>query len=264
MELTLPNVVEFLAIVLVAGTAQGASGFGFGLVAAALMPLLMELRQATPLVALLASGATLTVLWRLRRHCRPRRLGSIIVGCLAGVPIGVLGLVRLPQDLLLRVLGIVLLGVAVQGLRSPVAEQPTEGPETEGVSPEVPPGPPRGLGQQVVGFLVGVSSGALGGAFNTGGPPLVAYVYRQPWSKEERTCALQVLFSISLAARIVMMSLTGLMTLDVVVRGALGMPFVLVGVAAGQMLFHRLGHRQFGLVVVLLLAVMGTKLLVVP
>jgi len=264
MDLTPTNILALVGIVLLAATAQGATGFGFGLVAAALMPLLMSLRSATPLVAVLASGATLSVLWRLRRHCAPRRLAPLIAGCLAGIPLGVLGLVRLPEELLLRALGMVLLGVAVHGLRRPMAEAPVETQEPGSSAAASSTTTPSDFGRRLAAFLVGVSSGALGGAFNTGGPPLVAYLHRQPWSKEERTCALQVLFTISLAARIAAMSVTGLVTVDVLVRGALGLPFVLLGVTVGQVLFRRMGGRQFGLVIVLLLAVMGVKLLVAP
>ena len=88
-------------------------------------------------------------------------------------------------------------------------------------------------------------SGVLGGAFNTGGPPVVMYVGVQSWSKEDTVATLQGFF---LSTCVLQISLF-------VVRGTVGLPQVksaitllvaaLVGVAIGQFLFHRVNQARF-------------------
>src|SRR5690606_39976003 len=61
-----------------------------------------------------------------------------------------------------------------------------------------------------LGFPIGVSSGVLGGAFNMGGPPCVAYLYSRPWPKEEVVALLQVVFIISSALRLALFGMHGI------------------------------------------------------
>ncbi len=44
------------------------------------------------------------------------------------------------------------------------------------------------------GWFIGLGSGALSGAFNIGGPPLVAYIFDRPWSKEQQVATLSSVF----------------------------------------------------------------------
>jgi uncharacterized membrane protein YfcA len=44
------------------------------------------------------------------------------------------------------------------------------------------------------GWCIGLASGALSGAFNIGGPPLVAYIFDRPWSKEQQVATLSSVF----------------------------------------------------------------------
>ena len=47
------------------------------------------------------------------------------------------------------------------------------------------------------GWAIGLVSGSLSGAFNIGGPPLVAFIYDRPWSKDEQVATLNGLFIVT-------------------------------------------------------------------
>ena len=139
--------------VALAGSVQGTVGFGFGIVAMSTLPLWMDVKEAVPLVAALGLLVNIAMTWNLRAHLTWSRLAPLILGGVIGVPIGVTLFVSLNPDLLLIGLGMALIGVAIQQKRT----APGEG---TGLTP-------------AWGGVAGLASGVLGGAFNTGGPPVV-------------------------------------------------------------------------------------------
>lgn len=245
----LPQLPYLLLIIFLASAIQGATGFGFGLFAVAALTLLVPLKTATPLLAVLNAPVVFYVLWKLRRHVPWRGLAPIIGGTLVGIPLGIHVLVHWRQDILLRVLGVVLLVAAWFSLRGNRAHEC-----------EVKPDSPRA--GAALGVGVGLATGALGGAFNTAGPPLVAYVYCRPWSKEQRVGTLQAVFALSVVTRIALMSAAGLYQRDVLLTSAACLPATLLGMWAGYALFRRLPHRALEGVAAGFLLLIGLKLLI--
>jgi uncharacterized membrane protein YfcA len=185
-----------LAILTVAGFTQGLTGFGFGLVSMALLPLLLPVKEAAVVVAVLNLVTCVFTLWAVRRHLCWRRGRSLIVGSAAGVPFGVYLLAHLEPAPLLRAMGIVLVGFAAAELLTDARSRPRV---------------PGWLGLPA-GFL----GGSIGGALNMGGPPVIAYVYAQPWSKEEIVATLQLVFGVSALLRVALIGAGGLYTAPMV------------------------------------------------
>lgn len=161
-------------ILVAASFLQGLTGFGFGIVAMALLPLTIGFRDATLLVALLGLLNNLVSLF----HCRSdvdRRAGwQLAVGVAVGCPIGVYLVQSLDEGWLLRALGGL---IVVFSLR-----------ELFFVGVVGRPWPTWS------GYPAGALAGLFGAAFNIGGPPAVAYVYSQDWPARRRLALLQVLF----------------------------------------------------------------------
>jgi uncharacterized membrane protein YfcA len=176
----------------------------------------------------------LYLFWKLRASVAWRGLTPIIVGLLVGIPFGIFVLVTWPQDLLLRVLGAVLVASAARAATSDGRADARDMGETR-----------RLIGTASAG-LVGLTTGALAGAFNTGGPPIIAYLYCRPGTKEERTAALQAIFAISALVRIAIMAAppAGLYTRPVLLAVLVCLPSALLGMVAGYVLFrHHAGPR---------------------
>jgi len=245
----LQQIPVLVAIMLVASAIQGATGFGFGLFAVAALSLLVPLKTATPMLAVLNAPVIFYLLWKLRGHVVWRGLGPMIAAVVVGIPFGVFVLVHWPQEVLLRILGVVLVFAAVRSLIGANGEDRDLTPRRT----------VAGSGLEV---LTGLAAGALSGAFNTGGPPAIAYVYCQPWTKERRSATLQAIFAISIVVRILTMAVAGLYHAPLLIASAACLPGALLGMRVGYAVFRRIPPRALEIVVAIFLAGIAVKLLI--
>jgi uncharacterized membrane protein YfcA len=109
---------------------------------------------------------------------------------------------------------------------------------------------------------VGVLSGAGSGAFNIGGPPLVAYAYAQPWSKERVVAFLQVVFFVSATLRLTMMWSGGFITPDVLRLAVWGALPAGAALLLGTLLLRRIPTEKLRTGVFLFIGVMALKYLI--
>lgn len=231
-----------VALVIVFGAAvQGMTGFAFGMVSMALLPHLMPVKTATPLVAIVAFANVASILWQMRRSLDLRKARGLLVGTIMGVPVGVFFLARMDEMLVRRILAVVLVLAAIQGL---LVRQPAGRP----MAP-------------VWGPFAGFLGGAIGGAFNIGGAPIVLYVYRQDWSKEIMIAVLQAVFFLSLLYRLGLYCCTGLCSGRLFLHGLLLLPFTVVGSTLGIRLQRKIDVGRLRLIVSLALVLMGLSLL---
>lgn len=225
-----------------AGFAQGMTGFGFGLIAISLLPLIMGLKEAAALTALLNLVVTGLTFFSLRHHYSWRRGLGLVLGACLGVPLGVYVLVELDESLLLRILGGAMLLLSANELILSRA-RPI-------------PVPPR------LGLAFGLLSGGLSGAFSMGGPPAIAFTYAQPWTKEQIVAVLQVVFGTSAVLRLVLLSQAGLVAPPLLRIGLLSAVPLVLAISLGQKLFARLPQPVLKQATFVFLAAMGIKYLV--
>jgi uncharacterized membrane protein YfcA len=93
---------------------------------------------------------------------------------------------------------------------------------------------------------------------------VIAYVYSQPWSKEETVAALQVIFGASAVARVALMGGTGLVPADLVTTCAVAALPVLGGIALGASLLRRVPQAALKVAAAAFFLVMGAKYLLAP
>jgi uncharacterized membrane protein YfcA len=224
-----------------AGFVQGLTGFGFGMAAVALLPLLVGLKDAQVVVAILTGvvcAATFLSTWR---HFRWRQGRGLVIGAGVGVPIGLWALVYFPASLLLQLLGLLLCTFSAselwRGDRLPL-RIPT-----------------------ALSFPIGIVSGCLGGALNVGGPPAVAYVYSQPWTKEETVSLLQVVFGLSALLRLLLLVPSRLIRPEHLWVSLLTMVPMLMATWCGSSLLKRVPGEKVKLGVFAFLFLLGLKYL---
>ena len=233
------TVIGIILVIGLAGFTQGVTGFGFGLVAMPLLPLLMGLKEAVALTVLLNLIVCGMMLLSVRAHYSWRQGLGLVAGACLGVPLGVYALVRLDPALLLRVLGGVMVVFALNELvlaRSASAR----------LSPRF-------------GFPLGVVSGGLSGAFNMGGPPAIAFCYSQAWTKEHAVAVLQVVFGLSTLMRLVLLGNVGFLTAPLLKLGLGSVLPLLLTIFLGRKLFARLPQANLKRAVFLFLGIMGLK-----
>lgn len=223
------------------GFVQGVTGFGFGLAAVALLPLLLGLKDAQVVVALLNVVVCMVTFLATWRHFRWRDGHWLIIGSVLGVPIGFFALVQLPASFLLQALGLLLCVFSASELW-----------RGDRILIRIPPS---------LGFPVGLVSGSLGGALNVGGPPTVAYVYSQSWTKEQIVSLLQVSFGLCAVLRLALIMNSELVRPELMRVSLLAIVPLLLATWLGSALLKRVPQDRLKMAVFVFLFIMGLKYL---
>jgi len=233
MGATLEEAILTGLVVFAAAFTQGVVGFGFGLVTMALLPLFLPERFAIAFVAIYALTVSAQILWKIRPHISWAAARPLLIGIIIGTPIGVLVVNDADPGVIKAILGVTLILYCGWALLM--------GAKTKA----------RVL-NAFWGYLAGALSGILG-AFNTGGPPAVVYTTLMGWEKDLTTSSLQLTFVLTSIIQLSGFALTGLVTGDSLLQNLYFLPFMIAGVAVGQMLYQRINQTTFrrGLLAVL-------------
>jgi uncharacterized membrane protein YfcA len=189
--------MDNLLLVILIGVAsliQGYCGFGFGIVAMALLAMTgMPLEAVALVVTFVGTGVIAWLLWLSWKDGKVvwRAVRSLLIGALFGLPLGYVFLVRFGDQPIGRlVLGVVLLIFSLVGLLK------------QGGTFRVP---------HRWGVLMGWLSGVIGGAFVSGGPPVVIYLQGQVDDPRVIKSSIQTVFLLMMFMRIVAAGTTGLL-----------------------------------------------------
>ncbi len=235
--------IEFIYtffVILFASFVHGGVGFGVALIAVALMSLYLLPQESVPLMSLLAGTLNFTMLMRYRQAFNWRATIRLTLGALAGVPIGVFLLRQLDGDLVIKLLGVIVLGYGVYALLN------LQLPE---------------LKRPFYGYIFGFFGGILSGAYNTGGPPAIVYGSCRRWPPAMFKGNLQGYFLINGSLVMLTHLLMGNYTPIVLQRFLYAVPAVFLGLGLGFTLDGRIDPVLFRKLVLRLLLVLGAALL---
>jgi len=227
-------------VVFLAAFTQSLSGFGLALVSMALLPSIIGLNMATPLVALVAVAIESVLLLRYRESLDVRAIWRVVLAAVIGTPLGVVFLSRVDETLALSILGFVISGYALYALFG------FKLPRLEG---------------SFWAYFAGLVGGLLGGAYNTSGPPVILYADCRHWQPDVFKSNLQGYFIISSLTVMVSHLLNGNITLQVWKTFWWVLPFIGAGLLAGLGLDRWLNPVIFRRVVLVLLVLMGIRLI---
>jgi hypothetical protein len=233
--------IPVAAVLFVAALVRSALGFGDAVVAMPLLAMSVGLRTATPLVAFVGPTISLLILAHDWRRVEFRSARRLIAATLLGIPFGIYGLARLPEAPLKVALGLVIAAYGVFGLARPETRLERE-------KPSFP-------------WIIGWTAGVLGGAYNTNGPPVVAYGMLRGWPPESFRATLQGYFLPTGLAILAGHGLAGMWTGTVLRSYVYSLPAIVLGVVLGGLLNRKLPHALFAKLVYASLAVMGAVML---
>ncbi|MEO0706295.1 MAG: sulfite exporter TauE/SafE family protein [Cyanobacteria bacterium J06649_5] len=239
------NIVMIGAVIGLAAAVQSLAGFGFALVAIALLPFFLELSLAIPLVLMMCLLSSLGLWIVYRNDFNWRAIAPLVLSALVSIPIGLVGLHYVPEDIARKVLGgFIVLYVAYDVLRlvTPIFETP------ELTSPRW-------------AYLFGGISGFLTGAFTTGGPPLVMYANSKGWSPEEFKGNLPGVYVVALTFALTGHYFEGHLTPELWEIALYCTPFFAIGMGLGILLSKKIDATSFKRIVLSLLSVIGLKLI---
>lgn len=229
-----------ISVLFLATLLRSTFGFGDALLAMPLLALAVGLPVATPLVALCTFTMATVIVIARSRDIDVRALGPYLLAALIGIPFGVWSLRAVPERPLLAGLGALLILFALYRLFGPTL--------------------PR-LSGRAWGVGLGLASGALGGAYNTHGPPLVLFGSLRRWSAPIFRASSQgyavVILPLVLAAH----ALGGLWTREVWMHFLYALPAVLLAIPLGGVLNRRLHSARFDRVLDVIVLFLGVLLI---
>jgi len=225
-----------LAVIFLTTLIRSTLGFGNALLAMPLLTLLIGVKQASPIVALL--GLVISVLMLLQgwQSVRWREILALLLASLPGIVLGLLLLTAVPERFVKWILGVVLVGFGIYsliGIRLPVIKS--------------------GWLAVPLGFLAGV----LGGAYNTNGPPIIIYGVFRGWEKDQFRVSLQGFFVISNLLIVAGHGLAGLWTGPVLVIFLEGILPAAAAVYLGERIALKIPQERYDRLVSGFLILMG-------
>lgn len=235
-----PDAVVVALIMILAGLIQGLTGFGSALVSMPVLVQTLGIAVAAPMFAFAAFTSEIAMIVRYRRSFSMGRVWRLVASSITMIPIGSALGPRLPDDLMLAILGIVVAGYGAYSL----------------VRPSMPH-----LTDKRWAFLFGGAAGLLSGAFNTGGPPYVIYGTTQGWMPSEFKANIQGAFIVNTPIVIASHLLNGRYTTHVLELAAAAAVAMLCGLLAGMWLDQFVSPQRFRRAVQIALVVLGLSLI---
>lgn len=229
------------AIFFLAGTVQGAAGFGAGLVAIPLLCLIMDIKMAVPLCILNGLIITSYLAFTLRYHLDFRKILPLLLGALPGIPVGVILLKHVDQELLQVFIGIILITYSLYNLL-------------------VKPGSVRL--HVCWGYFAGFLTGAITAALSAGGPPAIVYATMTDWKKDVIKATLTGFFVLNACFAFVVQMVNGIITQQVLWSFLGTAPFVLAGTVFGSLVSGKLDRSTYLRLIYCFLMVMGVMMLI--
>ena len=217
------------------------SGFGFALLAAPLYLMFVDPIRAIQLIIIISTALSVVVVPGLRQSIAPRLLLRLVLGSLAGLPVG-LAAFRLADAVLVRgVIGITILGFALI-----IAISRRLGRNWAPLLMS----PARDL---AAGAAAGIATALVGMA----GPPVLIYLLLAKAGARTVRATLLAFFALSYGTTLASHAVTiGIPGPTWSTAGVL-IPIALLGGFAGRPIADRLGAEAFGMLAVVLLTVAG-------
>jgi uncharacterized membrane protein YfcA len=222
--MTASTLAAVLLIIVIAALVRSTFGFGDALVGMPLLALVIPLRTATPLMALVGPTIAVLMLARTWRRVDFRSTFVLIASTLAGIPFGLHALKNVREVLVDAVLAAVIILFGLYSLLRPEFHR---------------------LKSARSAPLFGFVAGVLGAATNTNGPPVVFYGALRGWPPESFRATIQGYFLLTGPAILIGQGAAGLLTRTVWRAYLYALPLIVIVVLAGLGLGRRIPAARF-------------------
>lgn len=221
---------------------QSVSGFGFAVFCMTFFPLLLgDYNTAVAVSGLCAATMATFVAVRHHRHVNLRLILPLLAGYYIAFPMGVRLTLVLPEDILVRALGVVLVLLAAYFMF--LNDRLT-------IRPSI-----------LNGVLFGLMGGFGAGFCSIGGPPAVLFLLAAAHGKEEYRASSQCYFALGNWYGAVVRWYNGLITAPVLGYWGIAILALLIGVTIGGKIFSKINANTLRRLVYLIMAVAGVKML---
>lgn len=219
---------------------QTLTGFGSALVTMSILPSILGISTASPVVALMAITLETLLLIRYRGALNFNAVWRLSVAAIIAIPIGLTAIRAISEEVVLTILGSVLVAYALYAL----------------IAPKLPE-----LKQPAWAFGFGFVGGLLSGAYNVAGPAAVIYGNCRGWKPDEFRGNLQAFFLLNDLTVVISHALAGNLKPLVWENYLIAVPAIVLGIFVGLKIDRRLNPETFRKIVLVLLIVMGLRLI---
>jgi hypothetical protein len=228
-------------IFLLAGMVQGMTGFGSALVAMPLLSLSLDIKSAVPLCTLNSLVITSFLAMRMKKHLDGKKILPLCLAAIPGMLVGVTLLKKVSSASISIGLGVLLIAYSGYSLLVRTRQR------------KLHPG---------WSYLAGFSTGAIGAAFSSGGPPVIIYASLTDWDKDEIKATLTGFFLFNSAMNAAAHAVSGLTTVSVLSSFSYSAPCVLLGTVLGSHYYGRIDRNLYLKGIFTFLIFMGIMMIV--
>ena len=235
-----PTAVAIVALATTAAVIQALSGFGFALFIVPFLAMLIGPRDTVMLANLMSvvsSGSQAIV---LRKSANRRTAGTLLVGSLVGMPLGLAVLLFLDAEALKLVIAGMVIFFTILLMRGFALHSAGRAGD----------------------LLAGLTSGVLNTSTSMSGPPVVLYLQGKGLAPLHFRATIATYFAVASTIAVLLLILAGAAQPYVFAAFAISMPAVLAGQRIGNLLFEYIEQALFRRLVYVILLVSGASAIV--
>ncbi|MBS4196153.1 sulfite exporter TauE/SafE family protein [Lederbergia citri] len=233
------TILIFIIIILVASILQTSTGFGFSILATPFLLMIFEAREAIQINLILSLVISCALIYKIFKDIDYGALKRLITGSVAGLPIGIIIFLLLDMNKLKLSISIIILILTLLLIFN-VRIRQTKGRD----------------------ITAGGLSGLLTTSIGMPGPPLLLYFSGIGSEKEKlRATTLAFYLFIYLFSLLIQVVFAGT-NKTVWVSSGYALPFVMIGLYLGQLLFVKINQYAFRIFTYIILLFTGFYLLV--
>ncbi|MDB4338801.1 sulfite exporter TauE/SafE family protein [Rubripirellula sp.] len=238
--------ITVVVISLLSGIIHSAIGFGFGIVAITLLPMLMDAKSAHVIVSISSVPMLMMATWTYRKGMESKTLGIAVVGAMIALPAGLYLFEQLSHELLIRLTG---LGVLLMVGFSPLHKKRKQTDSD------------KMLRIHTYCLGAGAISGFLAGAVSIAGPPIAAFALHQGWSLNRYKAFVTQFLLVIAAWKAGLLVIRNHVDQVIAVEVTFASVFAMIGVLIGEKLVRNVDNARLKKIVAIVLIVVASFML---
>lgn len=229
-----------ISIIFLAFLIRATLGFGDALLAMPVLILIVGIKIAAPLMALLALVIAFVVFYKNSQAVNYKTSIRLIISSIVGIPVGLYYLQHLNEQVINLVLGVIILVFS--------------GYKLSGVTFQIKT-------PSYITYIVGFFSGIIGAAYNTNGPPVIMLLSAKKWPPETFRSTLQCYFFFTGAAVVAGHFISGNIDKQVLIYFIFTLPALALAFFMGEILYRKIHSDLFYKVVYSVLLLLSLSLI---
>lgn len=226
----------YIAVIFLGGLIQGATGFGFALIAMSVLPFFIGLTDLTVIIVILGIALNISILIGLKGGANLKLMIIPLITAIIGRHFGAVMLMRYNSQYLRVLLSLVIILISIYFIFfGRVKIKPT----------------------RINGSICGTMSGVLGGLYSIPGPPLVVYFISTTEESREYSATIQVTIAFSSLYSLWFHFINNNISIYIIKMSLIGIVAVTLGSMIGIMLFKRINREILKKMIYCILIIMG-------